>query len=146
MKFISKKFKIGSSYFFNKFTDFISKDFDELIFVDESETLFETKLWIRNEGHDLFIWKKLKPEEFIEYHLSEIDVPMEIGKFLIPEVNEFLGFNIEHLKKLEVLFNKLDEMHQYEQKIFNFYKKNNKFELTETQLNEVYLEYKKYRN
>ena len=145
MKYISKRFKIGSLYFFEDFPDFKTHDLEELVFIDKSETICETKLWIRNDGYDLFIWKKLMPEEFIQYHLSEVDIALEIGKFLIPEVNEYLGFTIEHLKQLETLFNKLDENHLYEQKIFNFYIINNKFELTESQLNEAYLEYKKYR-
>jgi hypothetical protein len=71
---------------------------------------------------------------------------MKVGKFLIPEFVEYISFKIEELKQFEEIFDKLDDKHKYEKKIFEYYIQNNDFKLTNEQLKDVYEEYKKYRS
>lgn len=87
----------------------------------------------------------MTPEEFIEYTLNS-KLPMEIGKFLVPEVAEFLGFTIEHLKQLAPVVERLDEKHRYELVIYNAYLDNGSFTLTGEQRNDAYMEYTRCRN
>ena len=83
-------------------------------------------------------------DEFVEYTLQS-KLPMEIGKFLVPEVCEYLGFAIEHLKRLKPVVDRIDDKHKYEKVIYNSYIKNNAFFLTDDQRREAFLEYKNGR-
>lgn len=73
-------------------------------------------------------------------------VPMKVGKFLVPEFCEAIGFTIEDLKIFKNLVNQLDDAHSYEKIIYDAYLKNGKLELTDEQLNRAYKEYKIKRN
>lgn len=86
----------------------------------------------------------MTPDEFIEYTLHK-KLAMEIGKFLVPEVANYLGFTINHLKKLSPLIDFLDDKHRYEKIIFESYIENNDFFLTEEQRLKAYLEYQKWK-
>ena len=87
----------------------------------------------------------MTPDEFVEYTLTN-DPAMMLGKFLVPEVCEKIGFGIEDLKKLEPVSLRLDPKHQYEKVIFDSYLENKKFELTPEQRLKAYEIYKKARN
>lgn len=138
-------FRIGSTYFFSCYPDFNPSDTDELEF-EESPVLYKNFMQLRAKDKTKchFWWKKRSPEEFVEYTLTT-NLPMEIGKFLVPEVNEYLGFTIDHLKQLEPVVEKLDDRHKYEKIIFDSYIENNDFYLTDEQRLSAYKEYKKYR-
>ena len=84
-------------------------------------------------------------KRFIDTTLRR-NIPMEIGKFLVPEFNKEIGFTIEHLKQLEPLVNKLNDDHKYEKIIYDAYLSNNDFYLTDEQLQDAYNEYLKYRS
>jgi hypothetical protein len=83
-------------------------------------------------------------DEFIDITLKR-NIPMEIGKFLVPEFIQKFSLTIEKLKRLQPLVDNLDDKHKYERIIYNSYIKNNGFFLSEDQLTNAYLEYKKYR-
>lgn len=134
---------IGSTYFFKDIDGFESKDVDILELI-EKPIGFKISYQISGKGKCLFKWKKMSPDEFI-YHSLSRKCPMEIGKFLVKEFCEEIGFTINHLIKLQPLRDGLDEKHLYEGLIFDFYIKNNDFYLTDEQLKQVYNEYKKYR-
>lgn len=67
---------------------------------------------------------------------------MQIGKFLVPEFVQEIGFTIEHLKKLKPLAEKLDGRHKYEKVIYDAYIENGAFKLTEEQRSKAYEQYK----
>ena len=134
---------IGSSYFFKDIPGFVSKDIDNLELV-ETPTLFKNVLQITGSGKCLFKWRKMSVNEFIDITLKR-NFPMEIGKFLIPEFNNKIGFTIKHLPLLKPLVDNLDDKHKYEKIIYESYILNNDFTLTNEQLMEAYNEYKKYR-
>ena len=98
----------------------------------------------RDKSKCLFMWRKMAPDEFVEYTLQS-RLPMEVGKFLVPEVAEYLGFTIDHLKKLSPVFDRMDEKHGYEKVIFEAYIKNGAFFLTDEQRNKAYREYVRMR-
>jgi hypothetical protein len=135
---------MGSSYFFKDIPGFVSKDIDNLELV-ETPTLFKNVLQITGSGKCLFKWRKMSVNEFIDITLKR-NFPMEIGKFLIPEFNNEIGFTIKHLPLLKPLVDNLDDKHKYEKIIYESYILNNSFTLTNEQLMEAYNEYKKYRD
>lgn len=137
---MNKRYLVGSQYFFKGFSDFAPKDLDELI-LEENPKDYKIKMQITGKGKCLFKWRKLKPQQFIEY----TKLPMELGKFLVKEVCQEIGFTIEHLKKLKPIVDKLDEKHLYEKVIWESYIENNDFHLTNEQLSKAYDLYKEKR-
>lgn len=140
-----KRFNIGSSYFFGNMSDYISKDKDILIIMDEWKIKDTNVLNLKDKNkNDVFFYKNLNKEDFIEDTL-ESNVPMRCGKFLIKEFCEYIGFTIDDLKKLDVLFNKMDKKHLYEKQIYEYFILNNKFEMSTEQIMDCYKIYKKER-
>jgi hypothetical protein len=134
---------IGSTYFFQEIEGFVSKDIDHIELVDNPKD-FKNCWQMTGRGRCLFKWRRMPPDEFIAVSL-EYKLPMAIGKFLVPEFNNEIGFTINHLKKLQPLVDNLDDRHKYEKVIYDSYIANNDFILTDDQLNEAYKEYLKYR-
>lgn len=135
------RFKVGSSYFFGD----QNTDIDEVEF-EKHPKLYKNVLQFRrtDKKRCLFKWRKMTPEEFIAYTLTS-KLPMELGKFLVPEVAEYLGFTIDHLKQLKPVAERLDPKHRYEKIIYDAYIQNNGWTLTEDQRHQAYLEYAAHR-
>lgn len=138
------KIRMGSTYFFAGLENFVVHDEDFITLVEQPTDFKICKhiRFINKFCH--FYWKKMTPEEFIKVTL-ESSVPMQVGKFLIKEFNEQIGFTIEHLKQLEPIFYKLDDKHKYEKVIYDCYILNNDFVLSDEQRQLAYKEYLKYR-
>lgn len=136
-------FLIGSQYFFKDIDGFNSKDIDYLELID-NPTTFKYYWQFSGKGKCYFKWKRMSAKEFIDVTL-EIQIPMAIGKFLIPEFNSEIGFTIDHLKQLQPLVDKLDERHLYEKSIYESYIENNSFILSDKQKLDAYEIYKLYR-
>lgn len=137
------KIVVGSKCFFDGIEDFTPHDDDYLELVDNPEDFKYKKIY--HGKFCLFKWKRMSADEYIDYMLNISTLPMEVGKFLVPEFVKEIGFTIEDLKKLEPIINNIDEKHNYEKIIFNSYIENNDFVLTEEQKLKAYNEYKKYR-
>lgn len=138
-----KEIPIGSRVFFYKFPDFESKDKDVVLVMDHlvgGKTCLNAKI----KGTDLFLYKQMPKEEWIKTTI-ESGVPMKAGKFLVPEFCEYIGFTVEDLDKLEEMFYSIDDKHKYETIIYESYKENNGFFLTDEQLERAYAEYKRSR-
>lgn len=141
---MSKKFLVGSQYFFGDMPDFESKDCDYVVFVDEP-LMFRDVMNIKggkNKNDDVFFWCKMSPEEFVKVTIKS-GTPMQIGKFLVKEAARYLNFNINHLKKFSKFIKYMDKEHMYEKVIFDFYIENNAFFLTDKQKEIAYEAYKK---
>lgn len=138
---LKQRFRVGSSYFFGD----LGTDIDEVEFEDNPK-LYKNVLQFRktDKKRCLFKWRKMSADEFVEYTLNS-KLPMEIGKFLVPEVAQYLGFTIEHLKRLEPVVKRLDPKHQYEKTIYDAYIQNNGYWLTAEQRQQAYMEYKASR-
>ena len=136
-------FIIGSSVFFGEMNDFHPKDIDKICLINEP--LFGNNIMnIRRNGEDVFFLYYDSKENLIKNTLKT-NVPMAIGKFLVPKFVEHIGLTIEDLKQLRPLIDKLDENHYYEKIIYDSYIENNGFYLMDEQLNLAYKEYKKLR-
>lgn len=133
----SDKILVGSSYFFNSFEDFKSKDMDYVIIVDNPR-LFEYYLQKRFCRDDLFYWNR---GTIMSYNYDRN--PMSVGKFLVPEILSELNLTFDDVRPLlEEYLPKGKDRHQYQIKIFEYYKLNNSTFLTEEQRVEVYEIYK----
>ena len=134
---------MGSSYFFSKYPDFESKDYDDLCIMDSF--IFPGNVMnMKVKGKDVFLFRNMPKQGFID-DLTSSGVNMKAGKFLIPEFNEYIGFTIEDLKSILPYFEKMDSKHSYEKIIAEAYIKNNRFFLYEAQRKKAYKEYKKTR-
>lgn len=140
-----RRFRVGSTYFFSEYPDFHPSDIDEVEF-EEHPRLYKNVMQFRKKDGSrcYYKWRKMSADEFVEYTLNS-KLPMEIGKFLIPEVNDYLGFTFDHLKKLSSVAERLDDRHAYEKIIYDSYMQNNGFYLTQEQRDRAYIEYKKRR-
>ena len=137
---MSRKILVGSSVFFNEIEGFQSKDRDYVI-LDENPVGYDFVRQTTLRNKCFFEWKRMSPEQFVEYSLCK-GPAMQIGKFLVPEFVQEIGFTIEHLKKLKPLIEKLDGRHKYEKVIYNAYIENGAFNLTAEQLSKAYEQYK----
>lgn len=137
------KFLIGSQYFFSCYDDFESKDVDELELIETDKFKYVRQL--SGQGRCLFqVRKQEAKEEYIKYALLS-NLGMVIGKFLIPEFCQEIGFTIEDLQQLRELVDKLDDNHKYEEIIFDSYIENGSFTLTDKQRERAYAKYKQSR-
>lgn len=135
------KILVGSQYFFSCYDDFEGHDIDELQIIDTNE--FSQIRQVTGNGKCLFQLKRHhSKEDYIAWALQS-NIGMVIGKFLIPEFCEAIGFTIEDLPRLVSLLTKLDDKHRYEEIIFNSYLENGSFTLTNEQRE---LAYKSYKN
>lgn len=137
------KFLMGSTYFFSEYPDFQSHDIDEIEIIETDN--FKYMRHLAGQGKCLFQLKKLNTtEDYINIALKT-NLGMAVGKFLIPEFCNEIGFTIEDLPKLKPLVDKLDTGHLYEKIIFESYIKNNSFTLSKEQRNLAYKSYKESR-
>ena len=139
-----KTFEIGSKPFFSTIDGYVSKDIDKLHIMDTWKYLNTNVLRAKIGEKDNFFFKNMSKDEFIQDALDS-KTPMRVGKFLVKDFAEYLGMNIEDLKRCEPLINELDNKHLYEKIIYESYIKNGDWTLTDKQLQKAYNTYKKYR-
>jgi len=137
---MSRKILVGSSVFFNEVEDFQPKDRDYVI-LDEKPAGYNFVRQTTSGKECLFEWRRMLPEQFVDYSLSR-GPAMQIGKFLVPEFIQEIGFTIEHLKKLKPLAEKLEGKHKYEKVIYDAYIENGAFKLTAEQRSKAYEQYR----
>ena len=138
-----KQFQMGSTYFFSKYKDFNSKDYDDLCIMDNF--IFPGNVMnMKIKGKDVFMFRNMPKQGYIDDLLTS-GVNMKAGKFLIPEFNEYIGFTIDDLKSILHIFENMDDKHSYEKIIANAYIENGGFFLKDKQRYNAYLEYKKKR-
>ena len=92
---------------------------------------------------DMFIYPIIVDREEFLNNIS-VDT-IKVGKFLVPDFCEYIGFNIDDLKSLYKCFDNLDDKHKYLKVIFDAYIENNSFNLTDKQRDDAYSVYKQAR-
>lgn len=138
-------FKMGSSYFFDNMEGYVIKDRDELHIMDEFIFPDTNVVKFKNGVNDIFMYRNMSKDEFIKDTL-ESGVNMRIGKFLIPEFCEYIGFEIKDYEKLKDMFENIESRHHYEILIRDAYIQNNSFTLTDEQRQYIYEDYLKHKN
>ena len=134
---------VGSRYFFSGYPGFVGKDTDEVEIIDTNE--FNNMRQVTGQEKCLFQFKRKNGvDDYIRYALGS-PLGMVLGKFLVPEFCEEIGFTINDLPKLKPLVKRLDDRHKYEEIIYESYIQNGDFVLTEEQRNKAYLSYKESR-
>ena len=139
-----RQFQMGSSYFFNKYEDYHSKDYDDLCIMDTFNFPGRRVMNMKIKGKDVFMFRDMDKQGFLD-DIKETGVYMKAGKFLIPEFNEYIGFTIDDLKSIMDYFDKMDWNHKYEKVIAESYIENGGFFLTDEQRDKAYGVYKKTR-
>lgn len=99
---------------------------------------------LRINGKDTFFFRNMDKDGFINDTIKSKN-KLKLGKFLIPEFCEYIGFTLEDLNKISDLFNEVDDLHKYQILIKNYYIGNKEMKLSNEQLDIIYKEYKKYR-
>lgn len=134
------KILVGSRRFFtedklrkgaNTDTDYVELNYNQM----------EPFLYRRENDTCVFSYNaNLTKEELIHWHLHENEDPMNVCSLIIPEVCEHYGLSI---KELEPVFFKARYVSKkpYAIIIYDKYWRNNAFELSQEQLNEVYQYY-----
>lgn len=131
---------MGSCYFFSCYNDFKSKDIDEIEIIETQDFKYQRQL--TGQGRCLFqLNKQPSKEDYINCALQS-SLGMVIGKFLVPEFCELIGFTWEDLRQLSPLVDKLDHKHMYEKIIYDSYIENESLTLTQEQRDKAYASYK----
>lgn len=138
-----KEITVGSRAFFSCYDDFEPHDNDLLRIIDEPKDFKECR-YIRLLGNCYIEWKRMTPSQYIEYHDKHRD-GISLGKFLVKEFVDDIGFSIDDLRRLRFLVEILDERHLYQKVIYDAYIENGGFFMTEEQRNMAYEEYKRER-
>ena len=139
------KILIGSSVFFKEYSDFNPHDIDYVLFEDHPQ-LYKIFAHINTKSEDVFAYKQMSKDEFLEYELEHCKkAKMAVGKLLVPELVKYMNITIDDLKKFKFAIDEIQEKHNYEKIIYDAYIKNNDFILTQEQRDKAYQEYKKYR-
>jgi len=124
------KILVGSRVFFSNYDDFKPHDFDYVLFENNPE-LYKTFVHIRNKQGDIFAYKQMEKEEFIEYELDHCKrAGMAIAKLIVPELCEYMHLTIDDLKKFKFATEHIREKYNYITMIYNFYLENNGIYLT----------------
>lgn len=134
---------MGSKYFFSRYSDFVAGDEDRIEIIDTNN--FKQVRQLTGRGKCLFQLKRHdNKQEYIDWALKS-KIGMVVGKFLIPEFCNEIGFLVQDLPTLRPLINKLDDKHKYEEIIYNSYLENGSFTLTDEQRDRAYASYKASR-
>lgn len=141
------KFKVGSTVFFEGYSDFNPHD-NDYVLIENKPELYKNFAVIKTKNSDYFCYREMSKDEFLKFefdHCSKNKSEMAVGKLLVPELLNYFGITLEELKPFEIFINNLDNKHKYEKIIYDAYIKNNNFTLTKEQRDKVYKEYKSKR-
>lgn len=134
-----KQILVGSRAFFSGIEGFRSNDTNFLVLV-ENPTDFQWRREQTLRGISMFHYRQETPARMVQRTLDNGN-PLLAGKFLVPEVAQAIDATVDDILPLEPLFAGLDDRHRYEAVIFNAYKQNGTFTLTEQQLQDAYASY-----
>lgn len=141
---MSKKFLVGSRYFFGQYPDFKSKDTDYVYLIEKGKGFANIRQVSTGAVCSFEVVRK-PAVEMVDYALHRGD-PMQIGKFLIREFAEEIGLKTSDLQRLTPVVERLDEKHAYLKPIFAAIIEGQSFDIPEPVREEAYRLYKAKRN
>ena len=141
---MSKKFLVGSRYFFGKYPDFKSKDTDYVYLIEKGKGFTNIRQVSTGAVCSFEVVKK-PAAEMVDYALHRGD-PMQVGKFLVKEFAEEIGMKTSDLQRLAPIMERLDDKHAYLKPIFAAIIEGQSFDIPESALAEAYKMYREARN
>ena len=141
---MSKKFLVGSRYFFGQYPDFKSKDTDYVYLINKGKG-FSSIRQVSTGTACIFEVVKKPVAEMVDYALHH-GGPMQIGKFLVKEFAEEINMKTSDLQRLMPVMERLDEKHAYLKPIFAAVVEGLSFDIPDSVRDEAYNLYKKARN
>lgn len=139
---MKKEFIVGSRAFFSDMPMFHSDNTDIVVFTDTPDG-FSHYIHSAISGRDTTTWVIKPKDDFIEYAMRDLANGLEFGKFLVPDVVEYLGITMGDLVKLHGHFE--NKIEAYQELIYNAYITNGAFTLTDEQRDAAYKAYKEAR-
>ncbi|OKY84273.1 MAG: hypothetical protein BHV69_09600 [Bacteroidales bacterium 52_46] len=136
----NKPIIIGSRAFFDGIEGFNPKDTDVMIIVERGNG-YEYMRQMSTPSKCEFSVVRRPVAEHIEWSLNGKCPAMSIGKFLVPEAAEALGFTFDMLPQIKGAIDKLDKKHAYERIIYKAYLANGQMEMTDAQRHQAYESY-----
>ena len=128
-----KKFLSGSKIYFKDYLDFKPHDTDYILF-ENNPKLYKEYAHIKERNVDVFAYKDMSKEEFINFIKKRISYDgMQIGTLINTEMCEYLNITIDDLRNIDINQIKLYEKWNYLKMIYNFYLENNGMYLTQEQ-------------
>lgn len=140
---IIKTFEVGSRPFFKDFKDYKIRDYDYIVLVKGLEKKFKKRFGIENKDYIAYN-NNVTKEQLINF-VKESKIVNKLCMFLVPEFIDYFKVTIEDLRQFVEISENLDKLHKYLKIILDAYIENNSFSLTNEQLNDAYIEYKKER-
>lgn len=145
---------VGSDYFFHDCEGYIPHDYDYIILIDKANSSYKPSFDSKDTLHiysshtkcDKTFYYRYEKQDFIDDIVNGIVPKYFLNKFLIPEVNEAIGFEFSELHALNYLFDELDDKHKYLKIIYDSYIENDEYYLSDSQRELAFNEYKKYRD
>ena len=141
---MNSKIIIGSRAFFEGLEGFDPKDTDYMEVV-ECGSGYKYMRQVSTAGRCLFSVVRRPISELLEWTLASGSTAMRVGKFLVPEAAEALGFSFDMLPRLAPMIAKLDDKHAYERVIYDAYLANGSMTLTDEQRAAAFASYKAAR-
>lgn len=136
---VTHTFLTGSIVFFKDMPNYNPHDIDRVCILDYP-IFGDHVVEMRKDGVDTFFVYNGGKDYLIDQCIKA-NVPMSICKFLNSDFANYLDMNIDDLKKLKNLSEKMDNKHLYLKMIYDFYIDNNGFYLTDKQRELAYQEY-----
>ena len=145
---------VGSDYFFHNCEGYIPHDYDYIILIDKANSSYKPSFDSKDTLHiysshtkcDKTFYYRYEKQDFINDIVNGIVPKYFLNKFLVPEVNEAIGFEFSELHALNYLFDELDDKHKYLKIIYDSYIENDEYYLSDSQRELAFNEYKKYRD
>ena len=145
---------VGSDYFFHNCEGYIPHDYDYIILIDKANSSYKPSFDSKDTLHiysshtkcDKTFYYRYEKQDFIDDIVNGIVSKYFLNKFLVPEVNEAIGFEFSELHALNYLFDELDDKHKYLKIIYDSYIENDEYYLSDSQRELAFNEYKKYKD
>lgn len=142
---MEKQYIVGSQAFFSGMPDFHTENCNVLNLIDESND-FEHYQESVMPGLIICDWVRKPKDEFLKYAMRDNADGQEFGKFLVPEFAAEIGLTIDDLTTLYDFYEtRIYEVNNYQKSIFESYRENGDFVLTDIQREDAYNAYKTQR-
>lgn len=140
---MKQRFLVGSRAFFAGIGGFKSGNRNQLELLDNPN--FKQGVEKNDRVTRVFKYTKEPAQTMIDRCLASGN-PLQVGKFLVPDVAHAIGLQVQDIERLAPLIERLPDKHEWQEVVYNAYLANGTFTLTEEQRQEAYAAYKEARS